>query len=68
MSNWIRIEESQPRNGQAVQVSDGRDVGVWRYRGFWPDNDWYRCSTSNSALETLMPVTHWMPLAEPPEE
>lgn len=68
MSNWISISESQPRNGQGVQITDGRDVGVWRYRGFWPDNNWHYCSGSSGSRQTLMSVTHWMPLAAPPGE
>ena len=68
MAGWILCSDKSPRQGQAVQVSDGHDVGVWRWRGFWPDNDWHRCSGSNHALETLRPVTHWKPLSEPPKE
>lgn len=65
---WIKLSDSNPSYGQAVIVSDGIEVGVWRYRDFWPDHDGNGCSNQKSATELLGKVTHWMPLPKPPTQ
>lgn len=65
---WVKCSDLEPAYGQSVIVSDGSDVGVWRFRGFWPDHNGNGCSNQNSATELLREVTHWMPLPEPPTE
>lgn len=63
---WVSVEERLPgtervliTNGEFVKEGYRRPDGVWKY-GKEEHMRWERLSCH--------PVTHWMPLPEPPEE
>lgn len=65
-SGWISVEERLPgsekiliTNGEFVKEGYRRPDGVWKY-GTEEHMKWERLSCH--------PVTHWMPLPEPPKE
>lgn len=70
---WIPVEEHLPENGVPVLInyiasSDGKyhpdGTAVWTdYGCFWWEGSLEDCDT-----EVAVPITHWMPLPEPPEE
>ncbi|QHJ82515.1 MAG: hypothetical protein [Caudoviricetes sp.] len=68
MSDWIKVSDRMPSNGQCVSISDGHLVGVWRYRGWWPDFDGNGCASTSDPLHLIKNITHWMPLPEPPKD
>lgn len=69
---WIPVEERLPENGVPVLINyigsndekyhpDG--TAVWTdYGCFWWEGSLEDCDT-----EVAVPITHWMPLPEPPE-
>lgn len=69
---WIPVEERLPENGVPVLInyiaSDGGKynpdgTAVWTdYGCFWWEGSLEDCDT-----EVAVPITHWMPLPEPPE-
>lgn len=67
MSEWIKISDSLPKNGQCVSISDGVLTGVWRYSGWWPDFDGKGCASTSDPRQLIRNITHWMPLPEPPK-
>ena len=69
---WIPVEERLPGNGVPVLINyignDGKyypdGTAVWTECGcFWWEGSLEDCDT-----EVAVPITHWMPLPEPPEE
>lgn len=70
---WIPVEERLPENGVPVLINyiasdDGKyhpdGTAVWTdYGCFWWEGSLEDCDT-----EVAVPITHWMPLPEPPEE
>lgn len=70
---WIPVEERLPENGVPVLINyiasndrkyhpDG--TAVWTdYGCFWWEGSLEDCDT-----EVAVPITHWMPLPEPPKE
>ncbi|MGX1958423.1 DUF551 domain-containing protein [Serratia proteamaculans] len=56
-----------PNKGQCVSITDGVLVGVWRYRGFWPDCDGNGCASTSDPFLLIRFVTHWQPLPEAPK-
>lgn len=70
---WIPVEERLPENGVPVLINyigcnDGEyhpdGTAVWTDLGcFWWEGSLKDCDT-----EVAVPITHWMPLPEPPEE
>jgi len=62
--HWISVEERLPEIGRFVLVSDGDDIDVaCRYKAFTiPDK------TETFFWDSVLEVTHWMPLPEPPKE
>lgn len=68
---WIPVEERLPGNGVPVLINYiGNDekyhpdgTAVWTECGcFWWEGSLEDCDT-----EVAVPITHWMPLPEPPE-
>ena len=70
---WIPVEERLPENGVPVLINyiasdDGKyhpdGTAVWTdYGCFWWEGSLEDCDT-----EVAVPITHWMPLPEPPKE
>lgn len=70
--HWIPVEERLPENGVPVLINyiasnDGKyhpdGTAVWTdYGCFWWEGSLEDCDT-----EVAVPITHWMPLPEPPE-
>ena len=58
MSEWISVEGQLPWYGRRVLVALQGGVDIGRY---YSDVDW------NVGDLNFMPVTHWMPLPDPPE-
>ena len=73
LPRWIPVEERLPENGVPVLINyiasdDGKyhpdGTAVWTdYGCFWWEGSLEDCDT-----EVAVPITHWMPLPEPPEE
>ena len=73
LPRWIPVEEHLPENGVPVLINyiasdDGKyhpdGTAVWTdYGCFWWEGSLEDCDT-----EVAVPITHWMPLPEPPEE
>ena len=71
--HWIPVEERLPENGVPVLINyiasdDGKyhpdGTAVWTdYGCFWWEGSLEDCDT-----EVAVPITHWMPLPEPPKE
>ena len=60
---WISVEERLPENGKFVLVSDGDDIDTaCRYKALTPDE------VETFFWDSVLEVTHWMPLPEPPKE
>ena len=61
--HWISVEERLPENGKFVLVSDGDDIDTaCRYKALTPDE------VETFFWDSVLEVTHWMPLPEPPKE
>ena len=70
---WIPVEERLPENGVPVLINyiasdDGKyhpdGTAVWTdYGCFWWEGSLEDCDT-----EVAVPITHWMPLPDPPKE
>lgn len=71
-ASWISIEDKLPAPQTAVLVYAFYSQGVARYspsrRSAKPEWDWYPAGAVNGwECEVDRPVTHWMPLPEPPD-
>lgn len=64
---WVSCNKRIPNKGQCVSVTDGNLVGVWRYRGWWPDFDGNGCASTSDPLILIKNITHWMPLPAAPK-
>lgn len=72
LPRWVPVEEHLPENGVPVLInyiasSDGKyhpdGTAAWTdYGCFWWEGSLEDCDT-----EVAVPITHWMPLPEPPE-
>lgn len=61
---WISVEERMPEHGESVAAiirytEDAWDVVV----GYVLNGEWYTAGHTPG-----FPITHWMPLPEPPKE
>ncbi len=67
---WISVEERLPDSGTCVLVTDGLEVGegwiteIINTKGHF--SRWC-CPTTDIDVD-WRPITHWMPLPEPPKE
>ena len=57
MPKWVSVEERLPKNGQWVLTYCG-GYANWFELNKWCGDSWLK----------IMPVTHWLPLPEPPKE
>lgn len=64
---WVKCSDRIPSKDQCVSISDGHLVGVWRYRGWWPDFDGNGCASTSDPLLLIKNITHWMPLPAAPK-
>ena len=71
-TRWIPVTERLPEEGVPVLINyigiDGKvyadGVAVWTDYGCF----WWEGSLAYCEEEVAVPITHWMPLPEPPEE
>ena len=73
MPKWIPVTEGLPENFVEVLVTDGKDVGIAALQGFMDDevvwcNAYGMDYIDDPDDEDYLPITHWMPLPEPPKE
>lgn len=63
---WISVKDKMPMLIETVLFIGKRYDGGWgsTQRGYFDGTFWH--SESNGTV--YLPVTHWMPLPEPPEE
>jgi hypothetical protein len=64
MGEWISVEDQEPPNGELVLGLDMADESLaTSFRVVWRVTDlWY----SGYCRGDVDPITHWMPLPEPP--
>lgn len=68
-SEWIRVEERLPETRHAVLVYTPYHKNIWA-ASMHEDGNWYIWSPGGKVLldpDWNGPITHWMPLPEPPE-
>lgn len=70
---WIPVTERLPENGVPALINYiGNDGGKYHPDGTaaWTDHGcfWWEGSLEDCDTEVAVPITHWMPLPEPPEE
>ena len=69
---WIPVMEGLPENYVEVLVTDGENVGIAALQGFMDDevvwcNAYGMDYIDDPDDEDYLPITHWMPLPEPPK-
>lgn len=72
LPRWIQVEERLPENGVPVFINYiGSNDGKYHPDGtaVWTDHGcfWWEGSLEDCDTEVAVPITHWMPLPEPPE-
>lgn len=72
LPRWIQVEERLPENGVPVLINYiGSNDGKYHPDGtaVWTDHGcfWWEGSLEDCDTEVAVPITHWMPLPEPPE-
>ena len=72
MPRWIPVAELLPENGVPALINYiGNDDGKYHPDGTaaWTDHGcfWWEGSLEDCDTEVAVPITHWMPLPEPPE-
>ena len=70
---WIPVTERLPENGVPALINYiGNDGGKYHPDGTaaWTDHGcfWWEGSLEDCDTEVAVPITHWMPLPEPPKE
>lgn len=73
LPRWIPVKERLPENGVPALINYiGNDDGKYHPDGTaaWTDHGcfWWEGSLEDCDTEVAVPITHWMPLPEPPEE
>ena len=59
--HWISVEDGLPQNGELVFAYNGKDYTIsWCAKN--------KCHTNREMLDGAKPVTHWMPLPQPPKK
>ena len=70
IGGWISVEDRLPETRHAVLVYTPHHKNIWA-ASMHEDGNWYIWSTGGKVLldpDWNGPITHWMPLPEPPEE
>lgn len=72
LPRWIQVEERLPENGVPALINYiGSNDGKYHPDGtaVWTDHGcfWWEGSLEDCDTEVAVPITHWMPLPEPPE-
>lgn len=72
LPRWIPVEARLPENGVPVLINYiGSNDGKYHPDGtaVWTDHGcfWWEGSLKDCDTEVAVPITHWMPLPEPPE-
>ena len=69
-SGWISVKNRMPETRHAVLVYTPYYKNIWA-ASMHEDGNWYIWSPGNRVLlgpDWYGPITHWMPLPEPPKE
>ncbi len=67
MSEWISVKDEIPTGEDHLLFCDSHDGNrAWMVVGYW--NRLTRCWMVACRQQPGLPVTHWMPLPEPPKE
>ena len=69
-SKWISVKERLPETRHAVLVYTPHHKNIWA-ASMHEDGNWYIWSPGGKVLldpDWHGPITHWMPLPEPPKE
>ena len=69
MSKWLSIKERKPsaEYGESESVLTVDSIGEMRV-AYWDGGNW--CLPNGNIINPgcVFPITHWMPLPEPPKE
>lgn len=73
MSKWIKCSEQMPEPDVWVLICNvqlgGVDMGIYRNDEYLEDDEhWQNEQGEPIEAYSSWPVTHWIPLPEPPEE
>lgn len=68
IDGWISVKERLPMLMESVLFTGKNYYGTWflAQRGYYDGTFWH--SNNNGTVYATTPVTHWMPLPEPPKE
>ena len=68
IGGWISVKDRMPMLIETVLFIGKRYDGGWfgTKRGYFDGTCWY--ADDEGTIYSTTPVTHWMPLPEPPEE
>ena len=69
IGGWISVEDRMPETRHAVLVYTPHHKNIWA-ASMHEDGNWYIWSPGGKVLldpDWHGPITHWMPLPEPPE-
>ena len=67
MSGWVSVREKMPKDHQDVLFTNGKNVMFGAYDSF--TEYWYEWDGPYDTEHYYGdPITHWMPLPEPPKE
>lgn len=68
VGGWISVKDRLPEVGDTVLFTGMSSYGTWfsTKRGWFDGTFWKR--DEGETVYSSTPVTHWMPLPEPPEE
>lgn len=64
LNSWIACSDALPEDGKTVIVPGG--IGVYKSQGAWGEPTWMSRMPDSVDREIQWPVTHWMPLPDPP--
>lgn len=62
---WISVEDQLPESTRAVLVWNPENFCVFMAMWHRQDSEWSPWQGNNT--EEMLPISHWMPLPEPPQ-